>query len=70
MASVPLPEEQERLLVDRAFRILYRVVLAWMERDPAFWTRILEAFFEQRLIATFHVVPPGSPIVADRDGKR
>ncbi|MGD9033721.1 MAG: hypothetical protein PVH02_13710 [Desulfobacteraceae bacterium] len=70
MAPVPLPEEEERLKVDRAFQILYRIVLAWMERDPAFWTRIPEAFFEQGLIATFHVVPPGSPIAGDRDGKR
>jgi hypothetical protein len=63
-------EEGEILFVDRAFQILYRVVLAQMERDPAFWTRIPEAFFEKRLIATFHLVPPGSPIAGDRDGKR
>jgi hypothetical protein len=44
-------KEEEGLFVDRAFRILYRVVLVWMERDPSCGTQTQEAFLEQGLIA-------------------
>ncbi|NNG08256.1 MAG: hypothetical protein HKM90_11060 [Desulfobacteraceae bacterium] len=39
-------KEEEGLFVDRAVRILYRNVLAWMERDPYCETRNQKAFFE------------------------
>jgi hypothetical protein len=57
-------------LVDRPFWILYRVVLARMERDPIFLDTYPRGLFEKRRMATLHVVPPGSPIAGDRDGKR